>query len=30
MLGDLVAAGNAEIDAAFADKGGYVGGGEED
>jgi len=30
MLGDLVTASNAKVHAAFADKGGYVCGGEED
>lgn len=30
MLGDLVAACDADVDAAFTDEGGDVGGGEED
>jgi len=30
MLGDLVAARDAQIDASFADEGGDVGGGQED
>ena len=30
MLGDLVAAGDSEIDAAFTDEGGDVSGGQED
>lgn len=30
MFGDLIPAGYTEVDSAFADKGGDIGGGEED